>query len=791
MAESTAVAERTDTAPHAEAAPSRSRSVVTSGWIPAVLVALAVAVILRYYAVSTGDILLYTGYELLCITLPGTLIWRAVRGRSGVFAVDVAAGTTVGFTVELPVYLLVRQLEIPYAVLAWPIATVVAFAAVPALRRHWRGGDARLPWGVSWSVAVGMLFVVANASMMNFRWSGLSGVAATTPNVDFPFQFALVGVLKHTVPLDTPWLTGTPLLYHWYVYAHGAANSWITGIEPQVLVLRLLPLSMVAAFLILMVALAHRLTGRWWPGVVTLVLVLLGPGTSPFAWTGIPAYNGRIIDNLWISPTQTLAAVLFAAALYVLIDILRATDNRRPGPWIVFTALIGAVAGAKATFIPMVVCGLALALVLRLLTTRRAGPELPALGITLAWMAFAQFVLYGGGSQGTEILPLQTAKWTPVGIAVLGRAMPDNPWALLLVLNLLSLVGMAFAWAGAIGLFKREWRLDPSIHVIAGFAAAGVGGLYVFAHPGLSQSYFARSASPYLALLSAIGLAALVPAGARALRGRLRGGRDEGGNTVRRAQLLTVAAVALGAAALYTTQQTLGEAPPEPEQGGYTLWQAVSPYLLLIALTGLAVAVLVVAGWRLRLGRGVTTAVACVAVLSTAVVNGTWVVESMVTNVTSGTPQRNLTMGPRTVPIGGIEAARWLRDHSSPRDRVATNSHCRITYPKACDSRDFWVAAYSERQVLVQGWSYTEPAFATGGLFDSTLARSVFWDQELLAENDAVFYRPTAASVAAFAERRDVRWLVAVGDRVSPQVAAHATLRHRSGDVSVYELSAG
>jgi hypothetical protein len=62
-------------------------------------------------------------------------------------------------------------------------------------------------------------------------------------------------------------------------------------------------------------------------------------------------------------------------------------------PWLGFAVLMGAVAGAKATFVPMALAGLLLAVVLRRLTRRRLGPEAVALLITLFWFAFAQLIL--------------------------------------------------------------------------------------------------------------------------------------------------------------------------------------------------------------------------------------------------------------------------------------------------------------------------------------------------------------------------------------------------------------
>jgi hypothetical protein len=202
-----------------------------------------------------------------------------------------------------------------------------------------------------------------------------------------------------------------------------------------------------------------------------------------------------------------------------------------------------------------------------------------------------------------------------------------------------------------------------------------------------------------------------------------------------------------------------------------------------------------------RLSRRYALAAAVIPLLAAAVTTGVIGNEPTAKILTSGRPLREQVGTGNTwaMPPGAMKAGRWLRDHSDPRDVVATNSHCRRG-SRGCDSRDFWVAAYSERQVVVEGWSYTEAAFETGGLWDLTLARSPFWDPQLLAANDDVFYRPTAENVAAFTRQHGVRWLVAVrgvptparGANVpsaepDPNLGSFAVERYRAGDVVVYE----
>jgi hypothetical protein len=141
------------------------------------------------------------------------------------------------------------------------------------------------------------------------------------------------------------------------------------------------------------------------------------------------------------------------------------------------------------------------------------------------------------------------------------------------------------------------------------------------------------------------------------------------------------------------------------------------------------------------------------------------------------------------LPPDGAEAARWLRDNSAPDDLVATNLHCLPDDdPDRCDARHFWVSAYAERRVLVEGWAYTESAFRTAlklGVSDRTVP---FWDPALLAANDLAFTSPSNG-VAELRDRYHVEWLFAdLRQSDASGLAAVASERYRSGPYAVFEV---
>jgi hypothetical protein len=135
------------------------------------------------------------------------------------------------------------------------------------------------------------------------------------------------------------------------------------------------------------------------------------------------------------------------------------------------------------------------------------------------------------------------------------------------------------------------------------------------------------------------------------------------------------------------------------------------------------------------------------------------------------------------MPRSRIDAARWARDHSRPDDVIATNVHCLAIRNGWCDSRTFWLSAYAERRVLVEGWGFA-PRVATTGPY------TPFWDADLLRRNDAAFTAPTADGLAELRDRHGVRWLVvdrSIGIE-SPDLAGLATLGFDNGRLAVYQL---
>jgi hypothetical protein len=302
--------------------------------------------------------------------------------------------------------------------------------------------------------------------------------------------------------------------------------------------------------------------------------------------------------------------------------------------------------------------------------------------------------------------------------------------------------------------------LQPAQWFLLGGTLAGPTLYLTFNQPGGANQYFTRAGFTFGVLLSAWGLAIALD------RARLS----------RRARLVLCLGVAGFAVALVLIQ--LRYAAPQPSGHPYSPVLPILGWSFALVVFGLCAAAMWMLArmrWPALRGRG------SVVVLSAVLAAGApGLVMDMYKSaqVRNGGAYFNITL-----PASRVTAARWVRDHSAPDDVVATNVHCLVSYQGGwCDSRSFWLSAYAERRVLIEGWQFA-PRVVNQWL-------SPFWDQKLLALNDAAFTAPTPDGLRALHEQHRVRFLV-VDRAVSPESSALATLAKRrfdNGRLAVYEL---
>ncbi|MGS2641014.1 hypothetical protein, partial [Streptosporangium sp. LJ11] len=503
-------------------------------------------------------------------------------------------------------------------------------------------------------------------------------------------------------------------------------------------------------------------------GTVFVAAPSLYLGANPnFTWGGIQ-------DTAWSSPTQTFGALLFAPVVIVLIDLLE-RRQRGTGPWLLLGIFLVVVMGAKATYLPLLIAGLAAVATVQAVRRRRSiRAALIALGMATACLLYAQFVLFGQVRQGTIVDVLGFVRVTWAELTSRGGADDLAP-ASVFGFAALYLLCWAVAWCGALGLLcRRRLLLRPAVVLMLGIGAAGLGAALLLGHPDLSQLYFLRGAYPYPVIVAVHGLLVIR----------------------RRARLpLRTAACAAGAGvvAAYLIPLACGVTVPlGPDQAEIALY---GPYAALSLIVLLASAGLLLAGRRrLRVLALVMFMLAAVGLPAAAHARILAFLHggSFAYGAAKGGPHRAAA---EVIPEGTLAAARWLRAHSGPDDLVATNAHCRWGRENPCDSSQFWVAALSERRVLVEGWTYTSANMSRwrpGSLTEYL----PFWDGERIRLNDAAFHAPSAAAIQRLRERYQVRWLLADERRAGRasrigDIGDFAELRFRSGDYAVYRIPDG
>ncbi|MDQ1654946.1 MAG: hypothetical protein QOD41_29 [Cryptosporangiaceae bacterium] len=752
---------------------------VRSGVSPVWLVTVLAAGALLVFQTPVIDLVKYAAYVLYAVAVPGVLVWRSLRGAARSLAEDLAAGVTLGFALEILVYIGLRAAGAPILIVVYPAVVIAVFAGVPALRRHWRSGDApSAPWWWSWSMAGIVAVVLGYIVLSFFRTHPLTGPIAAFPYSDMPYNLSIAAELKQRIPPSVSYVLGEPLHYHWFSHADMAATSWGTGIELRTLQLRLTPLPFIVLNVLFTGLLAVRLSRRWWTGPVAVGIAYFVSAYSPFSFAGRLFSDERMLSPFqWESATQVAASALLAPALLLLVDRFRGEPGAR-GQWALIGILLVAAMGAKSTVLILVAAGFVVALVYRLLLRRELNRTALIGAITAgALFVFATVVLYGGDSSGMTLDPLGPFSagdaYRILGIAGPGPLSAMSPsLAITIVMVTVTLTSWLIKYAGIAGLYARRKPPETEVVFLSGMVLAAIAIVILFRHPGSSQLYFIRSVLPITGALTAAGLAAALPAGRRT----------------------TVTLGALGVASLtgafaveLITNSGMSQLPTKATLGtnaGIALELAKSMIAPIIIVALLAALVWWLAASHLLRLRGMTMVLLLGSFAGFGFHTGLLGLHKLTVSV------ENYGIGPLKpghalpIPAGGLEASRWLRDHSSTSDVVATNAHCYYKYKGHCDNRHFWIAAYTERQVLIEGWGYTSHML-TGGWYYSK-----YWNPARLADNDRAFTRPSPGTIGLLAAKYGVRWLVVdeLNQPASPQLGQFAALRYHNGQTAIYEL---
>jgi hypothetical protein len=320
------------------------------------------------------------------------------------------------------------------------------------------------------------------------------------------------------------------------------------------------------------------------------------------------------------------------------------------------------------------------------------------------------------------------------------------------------------AASAVVPLTDRTTRRDPAAWMLVGCAAAGAGAIIFLSRSGQGQYYFLWTAELPLGVLAGWGMALFV-------------------RRLPRSRTVVAAGVVTGLGAVLLTQQLWGPLDERTQRLGAALGALVT-FVALVAL--------VAGGSLFVLGTGRDQRWRSAATWGLVAAAGAGLVPAVQGSLDDLPDEARATATSKgAFHSGQIAAARWIRAHSDPDDLVMTNRHCRGPEKPGCDRRRFFVAAYSERRVLIEGWAYTKRANSLNVGTPGYDPRSgPFWDPALLALNDGFVSDPSREAGRELSDL-GVRWVfVDVTGPHAPTLEPFAQLRFKSATARVYELHA-
>ncbi|NNG38995.1 hypothetical protein HJ588_06880 [Flexivirga sp. ID2601S] len=725
-------------------------------WTAAVL--LGALAVFCGYAVHAGlpaaSLLRLVVALVLLQWLPGILLWRSVRPRAGWLIEDLACGFAAGFAVSVPAQVIGGYADSALVSAGLPVAITVALLAVPATRRRivhaeWSPSPWWLPLVMGFAALGAVRGLRTYFRQNRLDWPAPSGL----PHVDQYFQIAMTNELRFRGPANWPMIVDESFDYHWFTHAWMGQLSSVAGVPAAEVVLRFAPAVLPVVAVGAIAALALRVTGSALAATIAVLVAMWSNYINLWHTTG---NAGPITPE-----SPTLAPSLIVLLALVSLVAIRVRGERGIGSAVGVVALAVVAAGAKGSATPLVVAGLALAVVAALLWSRRdVRPLITDFVLVTAGLLVSMKVIFNGSTDGLALNPREAVQrsWP---ISAIGGS--QSTWLLVAGGLFMVVWGLSKAGLGVALLLRPDRELgrrDPMVWVILGGAIAGAFGPALFVQPGLSQNYFRIQAIPLAAVLSGAGLYVW-------LRGR----------PAVQIAAAAVAAVAAGVLA-WRLPVALVTIHPHRPSGPFMV---ILIGLLICAAAGVLVALL---------DRRQRIMTACVVGAGALVLTG---VVSLVqslrdTDIPPSRPGSAARAG--AVTQGELDAATFIGNHSAPDDLVMTNRHCTTIRPVrgVCESRRYVVAAYSGRQMLVEGWGYA-PTITAKYVEGRTSITAPFFDPALLALNDSFYTAPTSHAARALWDE-GVRW-VYVDKRTSPSVDLRpfATEMYQNSTASAWKLT--
>ncbi|MGH3472623.1 MAG: hypothetical protein ACRDPG_11345, partial [Nocardioidaceae bacterium] len=610
-----------------------------------------------------------------------------------------------------------------------PVLVIYVSTSTKGGRAVWtmptRKVDFRVSWGLAAIIVYGTVWLARNV----FSLQPLTLPRNDAPYVDESFHQALIGELMHRFPPQIPFLLGTKLDYHWFVHAQLAATEWGTHIDTLVLLRELAPVAFLALTILGLGAVALRLGGRPFAAFAAPALIVAGGFNLIGPHFNTATFLEPFLTNRYVfSPSESYGVMMCLPPLMLLLEVLHPSRQRRRLVWWALALTLFALSGSKATFMPIFLCAAVGLWFLQLLLHRKVDRTVSAVvGLLAVVTAWQQLILFGGVTGGMPFDPMGTVR-----VALVKQHIVPSP-ATYLTMTATMLIAWLLYGVGVYGLRRDKlWRDRRSLWMLITIPT-GIAVAFVFNRPGGSQLWFQRAVAPMVVLLSVWGLCKLLP------------------NPVTKRVVIRLSAVALGAGLFAFVVSSILEAHKHNIR-------IATPHSLLYTVL---VPVIVVVGY------------ACLRVLWRHHPRNLWL--SPVTPVVLllglglthvySTAYDTVTRRPephhRPHPLfakGGFTAAKFVAKHAGIDDVLATNVHCMKPKAKHCDNRNFWISAYTQRRIVVEGWGYTAPTTANyiKGVRNGFIPMPF---PKRLAVNDAAVEHPSKASIDRLVKLYDVKWL--------------------------------
>lgn len=429
-------------------------------------------------------------------TWGGAYLWRLIGGRRISNTEMLGMGMALGTALAVLAGLIVHVTGLGNW--GWWLPSIAALA-VWAVRRS--RGTALTPVRPVDSPGLTALVVGAGVALIALwlnvvryplSWKG----TWSSYHPDMLFFEALSTSITRLGPLDSIFLAGGTIRYHWLVYAWAGQVSLATGAEPFVVLTRALPFVVSAIAVLLAVAWTRRLTSVGWAPTLAVLLIITG------GYVG--ASYGTILN--FDSPSQAFTSAWLIALAIAFLRLVRSSSSRTQQLGLLAAVLIWsfAIAGGKVSTAAIAAASTAfvavIGLVLRAAWWRSAmaGTAMIVIGSIAGFWLIVSGSADPGGLRLGQLLDRASSV----------QGLNPIPGSLgILAGTAILIIAISFRWWGTLWLVgSPRSRWNPASLLAAGLALTAIGSI-VMISGGLNDTWFALAASAPLSILSAAGVA--------------------------------------------------------------------------------------------------------------------------------------------------------------------------------------------------------------------------------------------------------------------------------------------